>query len=103
MERAPLDSLEYESTYLELRPEGELASATADTPPSAERGSDAEKARLPETAGISEAANHVCARAAGSKDARTARLIALLKLRVHGRSISRPQPRRRPGRPAKAR
>lgn len=52
------------------------------------RGHDAENARLPETAGISEAANQVWSRSAGSKDARTARLIALLNLGVHGRSIS---------------
>ena len=104
MEHASLDSLEYESTYLELRPEGERAGATTDTPVSAEtRGSQAENGRLPKTAGISEAANHVSARAAGSKDARTARLIAPLNLRVHGRSISRPRPRHRPGRQAKAR
>ena len=58
MERAPLDSLKCESTYLELRPEGERASATMDTPASAELGATTrENTRLPETAGISEAAN----------------------------------------------
>jgi hypothetical protein len=94
MERAPLDSLEYESTYLELRPEGERARATTEPPPSSgQRRGERAPTR---TAGISGAANHVCARTAGSKDARMARLIALLNLRVHGRSISRRRPRRCP-------
>src|SRR4051812_45491183 len=53
------------------------------------------RTRLPETAGIRGrriTCVHVCARTAGSKDAPTGRLIALLNLRVHGRSISRRRP-----------
>ena len=57
--------------------------------------------RVPETGGISEAGNHVCAGATGSKAARTARLIALSNLRFHGRSISLPRPRRHPRNPAR--
>ena len=45
MEHASLDSLEYESTYLELRPEGERAVATTDTPASAELGATMRRTR----------------------------------------------------------
>ena len=58
MERAPLDHLKHESTYLELHPEGEPASATMDTSACAELGATTRRTHAyPETAGISEAAN----------------------------------------------